>query len=95
LTLVPFKRKLVILVIHKRFFVAAPLKRRLVFFLTPVPIKMRLVKPLSSGAFFFKKKNTLIRINVFIFYYNTNPYHHDLSPKCPKSHTQLMFGPKY
>lgn len=56
---------------------------------------MRLVKPLSSGAFFKKKKNTLIRINVFIFYYNTNPYHHDLSPKCPKSHTQLMFGPKY
>jgi hypothetical protein len=52
LILVPFKRKLVILVIHKSFYVVAPLKMRLVFckILTPVPIKMRLVKPLSSGT---------------------------------------------
>lgn len=52
LTLVPFKRKLVILVIHKRFFVAAPLKRRLFFFDTG-PYKNETCQTIIKWCFFF------------------------------------------
>lgn len=49
LTLAPFKKRLIILVIQEKFFVISSLKRRLVFYriLTSILIKIIVIKPNS------------------------------------------------